>query len=170
MTLYHYLDYADRGPIAFKTSAFKAGELLSPLEADVAAEIKKMGYEVKPQVGHSGFRIDLGVVDPTNPENYLLGVECDGEGYSTSLSARDRDRLREQVLNQLGWRIHRVWSPTWVLNKESEVKRLGEAIKQASLKRLEPQVKGPLTNLPSGHAETEERKALSIKKISFDRC
>ena len=167
ITLYHYLDYADRGPSSLKTSTSEPGECLTPLEADVATEIKKMGYEVKPRVGHSGYRIDLGVVDPTNPGNYLLGVECDGECYATSQSARDRDRLREQVLNQLGWRMHRIWSPTWVLNKESEITRLAEAIKQASAKMTEPQVKGRLTNLASGHAECE-RSALSVKKVSFD--
>ena len=167
VTLHHYLDYAEKGAAAFKACNSKQSEL-PPVEAQVAAEIKKMGYDIRPQVGLSSYKVDLGVVDPTNPQNYLIGVECDGEGYSASLSARDRDRLHEQVLNQLGWRIYRIWSPSWVLNKESEVIRLGQAIKQASSKTLESQVKGPLTNLHLGQGETDERKAPSIKKISFD--
>ena len=117
----------------------REGEFESALDEDVAAEIKKMGYEIVPQVGCSGYRIDIGVVDPVNPGNFLLGVECDGATYKSSSSARDRDRLREQVLRQLGWRIHRVWSPAWVARRDSEIRRLKEDLEQAtncSLKKI----------------------------------
>ena len=68
---------------------------------------RRLGYEIVPQVGCSGYRIDIGVVDPVNEGCFLLGVECDGATYKSSSSARDRDRLREQVLRQLGWRMYR---------------------------------------------------------------
>ncbi len=109
----------------------KKASLTQLLDEDVAAEIKKMGYEVVPQVGCSGYRIDIGVFDPVNPGCFLLGVECDGATYKSSSSARDRDRLREQVLRQLGWRIHRIWSPAWVARRDSEIRRLKDAIEQA---------------------------------------
>lgn len=137
LTLYHYLDYAERGPIALQTEIRSSGEFESPLEADVAGTIRQMGYDVVPQVGCSGYRIDLGVVDPAKPGNFIMGVECDGATYHSSYSARDRDRLREQVLKQLGWRIYRIWSPTWVLKRESEIKRLADALRVASSSRID---------------------------------
>ncbi|MGD0644841.1 MAG: DUF3320 domain-containing protein [Candidatus Bathyarchaeia archaeon] len=143
-TLRYYLDYAERGPETFETAKSKEGEFESLLDEDVASEIKKMGYEVVPQVGCSGYRIDIGVVDPVNPGSFLLGVECDGATYKSSSSARDRDRLREQVLKQLGWRIHRIWSPAWVSRRDSEIRRLKEALDQAQKLQLEREAQKPV--------------------------
>ena len=131
VTLCHYLDYAERGPDALKLVHPQFGEFESPLEEDVAGEIRRMGYNVVPQVGCSGNRIDIGVIDPTNPGRFILGVECDGATYHSSYSARDRDRLREKVLKRLGWRTYRVWAPTWAARRESEVRRLKEALEHA---------------------------------------
>ena len=102
-TLRTYLDYAEHGTSTLKSKA-KEGAFDSPLDEDVANEIKKLGYQIVPEVGCSGYKIDIGVIDPVNKGCYLLGVECDGKTYQSSSSARDRDRLREQVLRQLGWR------------------------------------------------------------------
>ena len=131
LTLYQYLDYAERGTSALKLDRINEGDYESPLEEEVATEIRQMGYNTIPQVGCSGYRIDLGVLDPANPGRFILGVECDGATYHCSSSARDRDRLREQVLKQLGWKIYRIWSPTWVSRREDEVKKLREAIQIA---------------------------------------
>ena len=90
-----------------------------------------MGYDVIPQVGCSGYRIDLAVVDPDNPGRFILGVECDGATYHSAHSARDRDRTRQMVLEKLGWRIHRIWAPSWVTRREEEVERLRKAIEKA---------------------------------------
>ena len=116
------------------------------------------------QVGCSDYRIDLGVIDPANSGSYLLGVECDGPTYKSSNSARDRDRLREQVLKNLGWRIHRVWSPSWVARKESEIRKLKEALQQACelQKRPEPP---PSKILDKKHEQ--EPKKLEVRKIQF---
>lgn len=129
LSLYHYLDYAARGEQTLSVGgALGSGEAESPLEEDVAAEIRRMGYDVIPQVGCSGYRIDIGVVDPAEPGRFLLGVECDGATYHSAATARDRDRLRQQVLEDLGWRIHRIWSPDWVGMRGAEIKKLREAI------------------------------------------
>jgi very-short-patch-repair endonuclease len=138
LTLYHYLDYAERGPEALALSNPLGGEHESPLEEDVAGEIRRMGYDVVPQVGCSGYRIDLGVVDPADPGGFLLGVECDGVTYQSAYSVRDRDRLRQQVLERLGWKIHRIWSPAWVARRESEVRRLRDAIELSLETRQDP--------------------------------
>jgi hypothetical protein len=132
LALYHYLDYAERGPEALVLSqGRKGGDYESPLEQDVASAIRTLGYDVVPQVGCSGYRIDLGVIDPGKPGRFILGVECDGASYHSAHTARDRDRLRQQVLQDLGWRIHRIWSPDWVTRRTTEIRRLQEAIDAA---------------------------------------
>ncbi|MDQ1280943.1 MAG: hypothetical protein QG670_2206 [Thermoproteota archaeon] len=136
LTLQQYLDYAENGPKSLETP-YTMGEAESSLEAEVAEEIRSMGYNVVPQVGCSGYRIDLGVIDPDNPGHFLLGVECDGATYHSAYSARDRDRLRQQVLESLGWTIYRIWSPSWVARREIEVKRLRESLEQARKSSLD---------------------------------
>lgn len=129
--LHRYLDYAERGEQALQLAPYGDGsEFESPLEEDVAAEITRLGFQVVPQVGCSGYRIDIGVVDPGRPGRFLLGVECDGARYHSSHTARDRDRLRQQVLESLGWRIHRVWAPDWVRRRTTEIERIQQILEE----------------------------------------
>jgi len=104
----------------------------SPISKQAVAEaIEREGFEVRKQVGVANFRLDLAIVDPANPGRYLLGVECDGATYHSAASARDRDRLRQQVLEDLGWRIHRVWSLDWLIDRDKELRRLLLAVEEA---------------------------------------
>lgn len=96
----------------------------SPFEEDVYNVITDLGYKVMTQVGCSGYRIDLAVIDPLNNNKFLLGIECDGKAYHSSKVARDRDRLRQQVLEGLGWKIYRIWSQEWFKKRKFEVTRL----------------------------------------------
>lgn len=143
-TLRTYLDYAEHSTSTYKAKT-KQGTFDSALDEDVANEIKKLGYQIVPEVGSSGYKIDIGIVDPVNKGHYLLGVECDGATYQSSSSARDRDRLREQVLRKLGWRIHRIWAPAWVARRDSEIRRLQEAIEQAQKQQIESDSQKPAT-------------------------
>jgi very-short-patch-repair endonuclease len=93
-------------------------------ERSVGDVLKEKGYEVVPQVGVAGFFIDLGVKHPAKAGAFLLGIECDGASYHSGRSARDRDRLRQEILENLGWKIHRVWSTDWFKSRDSEIKRL----------------------------------------------
>lgn len=132
LALYHYLDYAERGIDALAIDQTGSiGDFDSPFESNVAAAIRSLGYDAISQVGCSGFRIDLGVLDPAQPGRFILGVECDGATYHSSHTARDRDRLRQDVLQQLGWRIHRIWSPDWVARRDTEIQRLRSAIESS---------------------------------------
>lgn len=88
------------------------------------------GYEVHTQVGCAGFRVDLAILDPEYPGRYLLGVTCDGPSYQSSRVARDRDRLRQQVLKGLGWRLHKLWSPDWYRNRAEIQKALLKVIEE----------------------------------------
>lgn len=124
--LKHFLDYADRGPKALSsaTTASASAEADSEFERMVASRIRKAGYEVHHQVGCSGYRIDLGVVDPAAPGRYLLGVECDGATYHRAATARDRDKLRQLILEGLGWKLHRIWSTDWWHDANKEIDKL----------------------------------------------
>lgn len=109
-----FLDYAERGAIALPAQVTgSAGGFESPFEEAVAAQLKQRGWQIVPQVGISGFRIDLGIRHPDLPGAYLAGVECDGASYHSAATARDRDKVREQVLTGLGWNMLRVWSTDW---------------------------------------------------------
>ena len=103
----------------------------SPFEAAVYATLTRTGYHIEQQIGQAGYFIDMAVVDPQMPGRYILGIECDGATYHSALAARDRDRLRQQVLEGLGWRIHRIWSTDWFKNPAQEIERTIAAIEQA---------------------------------------
>ena len=123
--LKHYLEFAQRGPRALVEQSMPTGrDPDSPFEAAVLKVLRDKGWVVHPQVGCSGYRLDMGVVDPRAPGRYLLGIECDGRAYHSGATARDRDRLRQHVLEGLGWRIHRIWSTDWWLNAEGETDKL----------------------------------------------
>jgi very-short-patch-repair endonuclease len=128
-----YLDYAERGVEALPGAITGAGDrdFDSPFEQEVFDELTRRGLTVHPQVGCSGFRIDLAVADSHSPGRYLLGVECDGASYHASATARDRDRLRQEVLENLGWHICRVWSTDWLRDRDTQVKRVKAALEIA---------------------------------------
>ena len=120
-----YLDFAINGPRVLAKQALPTGrEPDSPFEVAVIKTLRDHGWEVHPQVGVSGYRLDLGVVNPYARGRYLLGVECDGATYHSAASARDRDRLRQMILEGLGWNIHRIWSTDWWINPEVPMQKL----------------------------------------------
>ncbi len=107
-----FLDYADRGPSALapNNSSTKTSVAILPFEKEVYEELVRNGYKVHQQIGCGGFRIDLAIIDEKQNGKYILGIECDGNSYASTPTARDRDRLRRQVLEGLGWNIFRIWS------------------------------------------------------------
>ena len=124
-----FLDYAERGPVALPSrDEGSLGPAESPFEEAVAQALRATGWEVRTQIGVSGFRVDLGVVHPDFAGAYLAGVECDGARYHSSATARDRDKLRQAVLEGLGWKILRVWSTDWFRNPSDVSKRIHDAL------------------------------------------
>lgn len=127
-----YLDYALRGPAALALEAAPTGmDPDSPFEREVMDVLRDAGYQVHPQVGCSGYRIDIGVVDKSAPGRYVIGVECDGASYHSAPVARDRDRLRQIVLEGLGWKLVRVWSTDWWNNRSTAKAELLSAVNAA---------------------------------------
>ncbi|MBE0507497.1 MAG: DUF3320 domain-containing protein [Marinospirillum sp.] len=120
--LKHFLEYAERGASALGAAVHGSlGDFESPFEVAVARGLQQKGWTVHPQVGVSAYRIDLGVVHPDIPGIYLAGVECDGAMYHSSAYARERDKIRQQVLEGLGWHMLRVWSTNWWVNQKYEI-------------------------------------------------
>jgi len=123
--LKHFLEFADRGSRALAEAVQgSVGGFDSPFEEAVAGRLQDKGWEVIPQVGVSRFRIDIGIVHPDRPGDFLVGVECDGAIYHRSATARDRDKVRAAVLEGLGWNLLRVWSTDWFVDQEREIERL----------------------------------------------
>ena len=123
--LKYFLDFADRGLRALsEATGVSRGDFESPFEEAVAGALTRKGWQLHTQVGASDFRIDLAVVHPDAAGVYLTGIECDGATYHRSATARDRDKLREQVLRGLGWEILRVWSTDWWIDAEDTLIKL----------------------------------------------
>ena len=128
-----FLAYAESGILPPDMPAQSGREVESPFQRAVASRLRSLGYEVHEEVASGGKFIDIAIVDPQKPGRFLIGIECDGATYHSSRSARDRDKIREQVLIGLGWKLHRIWSTDWFLNEERELKRAVEAIEQAKI-------------------------------------
>lgn len=124
-----YLQYALQAP----ESDFAGGDFESDFEAQVARAIEAVSSDlvVTPQVRCDGFRIDLGVSRKADPARFILGVECDGATYHGSASARDRDLVRQTILEHRGWKLHRIWSTAWWKNAAQERERLAVAVRDA---------------------------------------
>jgi very-short-patch-repair endonuclease len=130
--LRHFLEYAERGPKALVAAEEPARKTASDsgFERMVAEALRAHGYEVQQQVGCSGYRIDLAIVDPEVPGKYLVGIECDGDTYQRAATARDRDKLRHLILEGLGWKIIRIWSTDWWHDREQQKAKLLEKIEK----------------------------------------
>ena len=114
-----------------------------------------------PQVGVAGYRIDLGVKHPQYPYGYLMGIECDGATYHSAKSARERDIIRQQILEGLGWRIYRIWSTDWFANPTDEFGKLKNYIQQLLEKESHHVVEDDVTLNEQG-AEAEEALSPAI--------
>lgn len=130
-TLKSFLYFAQHGK--FERDIEEIPVKQQPFEALVAISLENRGYIVRQKVGTAGFYLDLAVVDPDHPGRYLLGITCDGQSYYTAKSARDRDRLRNEVLSGMGWKTYQVWSTDWFRNPEKELDLLIRTIEAAKL-------------------------------------
>jgi very-short-patch-repair endonuclease len=127
--LKHFIEFAERGPRALVEAVHGSlGGFDSPFEAAVAEALTRKGWQVATQIGVSRFRIDLGIVHPDRPGDYLVGVECDGAAYHSAATARDRDKVRQAILETLGWKLLRVWSTDWWVDKAGATAKLHAAI------------------------------------------
>jgi very-short-patch-repair endonuclease len=157
--LRNFLEYAKTGHLPIEEETGLAPE--SDFEVAVKEILEAKGYRVEPQLGVAGFRIDLAVRHPKYPSGYLAAIECDGASYHSAVSVRDRDRIRQEILESLGWkgRIWRIWSTDWFRNPKGETERL--------LKFLEDLAMQPASEEYLLAAEMEEQeRARTDREVS----
>jgi very-short-patch-repair endonuclease len=128
-----YLEFAQTGRLIGAT-AISEGEPDSDFEVSVIEALEKHGFECVAQVGVAGFFIDIAVKDPGMPGRYLMGIECDGATYHSSKSTRDRDRVRQSVLEGLDWKIRRIWSTDWFMNPAAELRVIVDELNELATK------------------------------------
>ncbi|WP_407393951.1 DUF3320 domain-containing protein [Methanobrevibacter sp.] len=148
--LKEFLAYAENLTLGTHVSEAYSKE---PFEDAIASFLEENGYTVDRQIGCAGFRVDLAIVDDENPGKYILGITTDGKMYASSKVARDRDRLREQVLTGLGWKLYHLWSTDWYRNRDLGRKKLLDAV-QKSIKQTRAEEK----------RKSEEEKKLAEKR------
>lgn len=131
--LKYFLEYAEKGPIALPEAAeanYGIDQFDSYFEETVAFALREKGWIVQTQIGVSKFRIDLGVIHPDKPGQFLAGIECDGATYHSSPAARDRDRVRHLILENLGWKLLRIWSTDYFIDQNSIIEKIHVQLKQ----------------------------------------
>ena len=128
-----YIDFALNGVASLSREITESDivEHDSPFEKAVYNFLDRKGYKLGTQVGCSGYRIDMAIKHPTLSGQYVLGIECDGAAYHSARTARERDRLRQDVLEQMGWKIYRIWSTDWIKDPVTEGEKLIEAVEEA---------------------------------------
>jgi hypothetical protein len=174
-----YLEYLRIG--AVPDTRVDGGGPESDFEIAVMEALEKHGYKCKPQHGVAGFRIDLAVRHPLYPNAFLAAIECDGAAYHSGRSARDRDRIRHEILERLGWRdrIYRVWSTDWYRAPANEIARLtnwlarlkDKPMDDAYLALPEPEVVTPAktpTLLPASTAHKPEQTTFESLGVTVD--
>lgn len=131
--LRNYIDFAINGPSVLEREITESDivEHDSPFEEAVYNFLDRKGYRLATQVGCSGYRIDMAVKHPTISGIYVLGIECDGAAYHSARTARERDRLRQDVLEHMGWKIYRIWSTDWIKDPVTEGAKLLEAVERS---------------------------------------
>jgi very-short-patch-repair endonuclease len=168
--LKHYLQFAIQGESALIAQTAPTGLAPeSPFEIEVMNYLLDQGWQVHCQVGCSSYRIDLAVIDPRAEGRYLLAVECDGASYHSAATARDRDKLRQMVLERLGWTVHRIWSTEWWNNRAREQARLIDALEQAiSVQQPDQTSAKPIAEEieQSTHEQSDEPVFMQLKGCS----
>jgi superfamily I DNA and/or RNA helicase/very-short-patch-repair endonuclease len=132
-----YIEFAKNGVHMLDKEKITGNNINNEHETSFEKEIYDFlinnGFKIDKQVGSSGYKIDMAVHHPEKYGQYVLGIECDGATYKECKTARDRDRLRKEVLTRLNWKMYRIWSTDWVKRRETEKRKLLEAIKKAIL-------------------------------------
>lgn len=147
---------------------------MNPFEQDIFDALSEKGMKLLPQYGVSGYRLDFAVQHPEEPGRYVLAIEADGAAYHSSDTARDRDRIRQEHLERLGWSFHRIWSTEWIHNRSEEI-ALAVRAYEAALRRSErrepaspPPAPLPTTLIAATTAERKPRPAIPQKATIND--
>ena len=155
IALRNFIAYAEQSGVLPTLTPVLTGGETNEFEDAVAEALRERGFLVDQQVGASQYRIDIAVRDPRCKNRYLIGVEFDGATYHSSKTARDRDLLRQQVLNEKGWRLHRIWSIDWFKDQENAINGVLKSIEAALQAPPDASIIGP-----EGKADIHENSLL----------
>lgn len=137
--LKRFLEFAEKGERINREKYSNITEKVS-IEHIIAAKLKELGYEVHTNIGVSGYKIDIGIIDRSNQGKYILGILCDGENYKQTKTARDREVVQSSVLRMLGWNICRVWTLDWWENAAEVIETIEKSIENAEKQILESRI------------------------------
>ncbi len=173
--LKEFLEFAQKGTFRLNAGESNTQEKEN-LSTSMAAEIKKMGYDTDVQIGKSGFKIDVGVIDPKDEGRYILGILCDGYTYRDAQTARDREICQPAILSNLGWRICKVWAADWWERPDYVLKTLRKNIEDAINNRpskkadnvLIPEKKVDITHFAAAPVNNDTFGG--IKKVNYQRA
>lgn len=161
--LVDYMKYA-KGLVEPEVTVTETLALESPFEEAVYDKLTAKGWDIATQVGCSGYRIDLAIKHPQRKGQFVLGIECDGSSYHSPITARDRDRLRQGILENLGWKIHRIWSTDWMLDSNEEVRKIENKLREILMENEQKQEAA----LPD-QVTIEERVLDNTKSLEFPK-
>jgi len=148
-----YVPYAESCGEKLDRHAAEAPEL-NPFELDIRDALERAGIPLTCQYGVSAYRLDFAAKHPEEPGRLVLAIEADGAGYHSSQTARDRDRLRQEQLERLGWRFHRIWSQDWFTDRTREIEKALDAYRAAlAANRDEPVASSPLAPPPPAQSK-----------------
>ena len=166
-SLKEFLEYAENLTLGTHSVQESSHE---PFEDAIASFLEENGYTVHKHIGCAGFRVDLAIVDDENPGKYILGITTDGKMYASSKVARDRDRLREQVLTGLGWKLYHLWSTDWYRNRDLGRKKLLENVeKSIRISREEERLKSEKEKKLAEKRRLEAEKKAEELRIARER-
>jgi hypothetical protein len=123
-----FLEYARSGKQALPLSDAERRKNLEGLDRVIASKLEERGYKVHTDIGNSNFKVDIGIVNPDKPSEYILGIGCGGASYQEARTARDRDILQDSVMAGLGWNLHRIYPMDWYENMEKELSKVEERV------------------------------------------
>jgi very-short-patch-repair endonuclease len=156
VALKNFIEYAERDCELPPSPAIPTPAETNDFEDAVCQALRERGLQVDQQVGASKFRIDLAIRDRRDPCRYVLGVECDGRTYHSSRTARDRDLLRQEILEKMGWKIHRLWSTEWFYERDAAIQAILQSVERAEATPPEQLVEAPIPPPPDPEGKEVE--------------
>lgn len=162
-----YLAFAATGRLHVDHGRATGGAPESPFEESVIAALRDHGFECEPQVGVAGFRIDIGVRHPQYPHLFLAGIECDGASYHSGITVRDRDRIRQEILEGLGWKgkLWRIWSTEWFRNPRPELRKLVAFLEALKQQEVDADIRAMTSDLSASSADDAPAQP-SLNRVS----
>ena len=166
--LKRFLEYAEKGTRSTISSVPRQlSEATASIETIIADRLRSLGYTVHTDIGCSGYRIDIGIVDTENTSNYQLGIICDGKNYKRTKTARDREIVQNNVLKALGWDIYRIWTMDWWEKPDEVMATIQEAIARKKSSKVGSMTAAEINSTPTEVAAPAPTAQITNNEISF---